>query len=281
MLWEWIAENSKWFFSGAGNILLEKIFNNFENDSQLIYANDTQENNIVSETIQEEENSYAKLLGKRHKHLRENSLELSERKMATFYGYKKVKELETYEKGTDEFPLESIAKLEQTFFINSKYLEEGESFIFRPFRLCYDEVKKLLEEGFRPCFLCYNTQPCDLYTYPAFYKQEENYSRIVVANRIIGNLNFGSERNKIYIIIKAMIEQGMEYHEASYFQVNKSTWERLRNGTFYSKELWKLEIDTDFYDIFGEYYRKQKEKFFEMNSPVISNPILKKLYEQK
>ena len=281
MLWEWIAENSKWFFSGAGNIFLEKIFNNFEKDSQLIYGNDTQENNIVSETVQKED-SYAELLGKRHKHLRENYLELNPRKMADFYGYEKVAELETYEDGKDEFPLESIAKLEQTFFINSKYLEEGDPVIFQPFRLCHDEVRKLLQEGFSPCFLCYNTEPYHLYTYPVFYKQEENYSRTVVANLLSDFNSGGGGRKNIEIIRTEMVKQGMEYLDASIVKVNESTWKALDKGRFYSKYMYfGLGIDEDCCDIFEEWYRQEEYKFLGLDSPIISDRIINKFYKQK
>ena len=274
MLWEWIAENSKWFFSGAGNIFLEKILNikYFEKDSQLIYANDTQENNIVSETIQEEkeEDSYAELLGKRHKHLRENYLELSERKMATFYGYKKVKELETYEKGEDEFPLESIAKLEQTFLINSKYLEEGNSFIFRPFELEFhqenDEATKLLEEGFRPYFLCCSENRHDLLTRVVLHKWDPKYSRTVVASGLSSFASPGGGFWNIYLIIKKMIERRMKYNDAIIVKVDNSTWEPLNEGRFYSKSMcFGLGRDEECYDIFEKGYRKLEEEFLASN----------------
>ena len=270
MLWEWIAENSKWFFSGAGNIFLEKIFNNFEKDSQLIYANDTQENTIVSETVQKED-SYAELLGKRHKHLRENYLELNKREMADFYGYKKVKELETYEDGRDEFPLESIAKLEQTFFINSKYLEEGESVMFRNFELKFyggknDEATKLLEEGFRPYLLCCSENRHDLLTRVVLHKWDPKYSRTVVASGLSSFASPGGGFWNIYLIIKKMIERRMKYNDAIIVKVDNSTWEALNEGRFYSKSMcFGLGRDEECYDIFEKGYRKLEEEFLASN----------------
>lgn len=184
--------------------------------------------------------------------------------MADFYGYEKVKELETYEKGEDEFPLESIAKLEQTFLINSKYLEEGNSFIFRPFELEFhqenDEATKLLEEGFRPYLLCCSENRHDLLTHVVLHKRDPKYSRTVVANDSSSFYSTGAGAYNIYSIIKKMIERGMQSSEAIIFKVDRATWQALEERRFYSKNMFLgLGRDRDCRDIFEEWYRKLEE----------------------
>lgn len=73
---------------------------------------------------------YRILLGRRHRELRERVLKLNRRRMADFYGYEKVAQLEMYEQGEEEFPAESIRRLIDFFFIRRDYLEEGIPYIF-------------------------------------------------------------------------------------------------------------------------------------------------------
>ena len=247
-----------WVFSGVGNIVVKKIINTSANNPQTTLQDD-----IQPEELEIEEEPYSVRLGKRHKFLREDILKLNERQMANFYGYDLASELERYERGEDEFPKESMEKLKETFFINERFLEDGDSRIFRNFGIYSDEVKKLLKEGFRPLFLC---SICDrnwLYTYPVFHKQENNYSRIVVSNSTAYFQSTGGNYNNIAQIIIEMLRQGMRYSDASILQVSKQTWQELEQGTFYSNgSLSNFSIGWDYecMDIFYEWFHDIENK---------------------
>ena len=256
-----------WVFSGVGNIVVKKIINTSANNPQTTLLKSTNfsitpQDDIQPEELEIEEEPYSVRLGKRHKFLREDILKLNERQMANFYRYDLASELESYERGEDEFPKESIERLKETFFVNEEFLEDGDSRIFRNFDIYSDEVKKLLKEGFRPLFLCSMCDRSWLYTYPVFHKQENNYSRIVVSNLTASFQSTGGGYNNIAQIIIEMLRQGMRYSDASILQVSKQTWQGLEQGTFYSKNGYLGYRDDECADIFYEQFRDIKDRLF-------------------
>ncbi len=248
-----LIKHISWIFSGIGNIFVDKFSNTSKKESQI-----NPQQNLIIEPIEIKEEPYSVSLGKRHKFLREEYLKLNPRKMADFYGYNKTAELERYESGEDEFPKESLEKLKETFFINESFLEEDNSRIFRNFILSSNEVKHLLEDGFKPNFLCY-TENLSRLAFPVFHKQENKYFPIVVANNI-GSFSSGhGGYNNIKIIIIEMLRQGMDYRDAFIQKVDKLTWQKLERGLFYSNNIYFGDgLDEECADIFYEYYRKIK-----------------------
>jgi hypothetical protein len=69
-------------------------------------------------------------LGKRHRHVREKILGINPRRMADFYGFEKAAQLETCERGDDEFPTNVIKKLRDFFFVSREYLEGEHDQVF-------------------------------------------------------------------------------------------------------------------------------------------------------
>lgn len=250
-----LMKHIPWIFSGIGNMFVDQILNPLKEESQI-----NPQQNLIIEPIETKEESYSVSLGKRHKFLREQYLKLNPRKMADFYGYEKVAELERYESGEQEFPAESLEKLKKTFFIKDSFLEEGDSFIFRTFNLYSDEVKQLLQEGFRPNFLCCTHDRSWLYTYPVFHKQENGYSRIVKANSVSSFKSTGEGYNNIAQIIKEMLRQGMDYSCAFVLKVDRAKWKKLEEGVFYSSSSYFGHgRDEECADIFYEHYQKLKD----------------------
>jgi len=98
----------------------------------------------------ENEEPYRVTLGKRHRVLRENYLELKPKQMTDFYKFEQVSHLEACEKGDDEFPRKIIDKLVETFFIDQNYLDEGYPPIFRRFVIDSNEINHLFDQGFMP-----------------------------------------------------------------------------------------------------------------------------------
>lgn len=254
-----------WLFSGLGILILKQIHEIYVhkklNSSRENYPI-VIENNSQPEKQEIIEESYPVRLGKRHKYLREKILELNERKMADFYGYDSTLELDKYERGEEEFPKESIEKLKETFFVNEKFLEDRNETIFRRFNIYSDEVKKLLQDGFKPFFLCKeidNRQ--DLKTYPVFHKQEDNYSRIVVSNLTGSFQSTGGGYNNIAQIIKQMLCRRMRSWDALILHVNNQTWQELEQGTFYSKHGYFGYRDDVCKDIFDEWFTVLEDRY--------------------
>ncbi|NJM77540.1 MAG: hypothetical protein HC852_19380 [Acaryochloridaceae cyanobacterium RU_4_10] len=118
--------------------------------------------------------------------------------MSDFYEFEKVSYLENCESGRDEFLAKSIKKLEQVFFINSKYLQEGETSIFKPFNIGSEEdCYSYLEQNFKPCFLCSPSFDQSGQAYLIFWKEDEGYYRIIQSNAMGGFHSPGGGKNII------------------------------------------------------------------------------------
>ena len=180
---EKFAQAIPWIFSGLGIKIYESITEENSSQSQTNYQFIVE--NTCQPEIQEIKEPYAARLGRKLQSLREEILNLTENQMRKFLGYTKVAELKKYENGEDEFPQESIDKLEKFFFINRSFLEDGHSRIFRSIDVYSEEVRELLKNNFEINFLCCPFKRDYLYTYPVFCIKEDGYSRIVVASQFL------------------------------------------------------------------------------------------------
>jgi hypothetical protein len=215
--------------------------------------------NIEKEERQFDDNrSYRVNLGLRHKNLRENYLKINPRKMADFYGFKKVSQLEKYESGKDEFPQEKLDKLIEFFFVNRGYLDEGQPYIFNEFFLYSSQPGNLLDNGFRPYFLCNPEDRENLFTYPVMFKVEDDLGRVIRGDLLSSFASRGGGKRNIVKIIEAMIKRNMDWTVANVFLVSPEIWKELQNLTFYTQDIYSIADcpDRACEDVFIQWYEE-------------------------
>jgi hypothetical protein len=189
-------------------------------------------------STEKESDSYQVILGKRHKYLREEVLQLNPRQMSNFYGFEKVSYLEDCEAGLDEFPTESIKRLEETFFISPEYLQEGSPFIFKSFDIIgTKDTLRFLEEGFDPHFLCSPTFEEDGEAFIVFQKEDLGYWRMIKSNTICGFYSSGGGLNNILNLINAMLELDLArtWSNILFMNVRMDEWGKLCSLCWYQK----------------------------------------------
>jgi len=212
-----------------------------------------------NQTESDQQIPYRVLLGRRHRVLREQFLKINSRAMADFYSYEKVAQLEAYERGLDEFPAASLELLRSYFFVRREYLETGNGTIFARFSLLdADLIDQLLDEGFRPYFLCCPEERKWLFTYPMLHKPQHVYPRTVVADHVGSFASSHGGRGNILDIVHAMIRKGMDWYDAQIVRVDMETWEKLAHSRFfYSNDLFLGWTDTKCEDIFIQWYEAE------------------------
>jgi hypothetical protein len=195
---------------------------------------------LISPPVQDEQEpveKYQVQLGRRHKYLREDILDLDRREMANFYGFKKAEQLEDCEAGLDEFPTEAMKKLEEIFFINPKYLQKGENLIFQSF-ISYprDDCRRFLEQGFYPYFLCAPSFQKDGLAYLVFWKEDKGYRRMI-RSCTEDSFYSGGSANSICSLIYSMLDLNVDLYRSniSYLNVSEEEWEKLSNLSWYNK----------------------------------------------
>jgi hypothetical protein len=176
-------------------------------------------------------------LGKRHRHLREKILKINPRRMADFYGFEKVAQLEACETGVDEFPAAAIQKLREFFFVSRAYLEGDHRQVFDSFDIISsaDDCKKYLADGFQPYLLCLNEDREDLLCWSVFHKEEQGLDRIITANAHGYFASTGGGRTNIVHLIEAVHHHGLRPYEVWVQRVDRKTWAELESCTFYHK----------------------------------------------
>jgi hypothetical protein len=196
----------------------------------------------VSPPVQEEQEQiepYQTQLGRRHKSLRENILKLNPREMANFYGFEEVEKLEKCEAGLEEFPTKAMKKLEDFFFVDPKYLQEGKNPIFQTFRIGHkrDDCLRLLKQGFHPYFLCSPSFNHDSLAYLVFWKEEGGYWQMIRSNSLFSS--GGGGYDNIHNLIDAMLDLDMDPRESDFFclNVSKKEWDNLNKRCWYNKEM--------------------------------------------
>lgn len=182
--------------------------------------------------------SYRKGLGQRHRFLREEILQIDPRRMADFYEYECVEELESYEYGEREFPAVSLAHLRKMFFVNDSFLRGVSSRVFTNLYMENEEaICGLFDEGFKLHFLCCPTRRRDLLTYPYLHKIQYGFSRSVKAHRLSSfSPASGGGAVNIYDVLHLMVCRGMPPDDVRILMVPERTWGRLEHGSFHLTE---------------------------------------------
>ncbi|HSU54154.1 MAG TPA: toll/interleukin-1 receptor domain-containing protein [Candidatus Dormibacteraeota bacterium] len=202
-------------------------------------------------------------LGKRHRHLRENILRINARRMADFYAFEKVSQLEACERGDDEFPTAAIKRLREFFFINRQYLEGECKQIFDSFDITCssDECKKYLAGGFQAYLLCLNEDREQLWCWPVFHKEENDVSRIITANSDGYFASTGGGKSNIMHLIEALHHCGMTPYDVAIQKVDRKVWNELESRTFYHKGMGRTRgPDQDARDQFMAWFEESKEE---------------------
>jgi hypothetical protein len=197
---------------------------------------------------------FSLFIGKQHRILRKNVLGLTIREMADFYGLEKASVLESYEMGTEELPRKYVELLNSFFFINTEYLDKGNSHIFKTIYVFGEQLRVLLSEGFNIFFLV-KTKPREgLYTYPILHKVENRYSRVISLN-LSSFHSEGGGRYNVENIIRELIKQRIDKYKVPIIQVSEPTWNTLEADTFYCKNPLSLgSSDFECQDIFDKWY---------------------------
>lgn len=272
MIIEFLVEHAKWVFSGVGTTalftyILVKKSNSRDDDTH----NDpdpstklTIEEGGVSTDVHNKD--YKTILGERHKWIREDVLKFSLREMTEFYCFDTVSELEAYEKGTNELPLEKLSKLESFFFIRPKYIENGELPIFSTYYLSRENVSKYLDDDFTPVIACCPLERDNLFCNIVFYKVENCFYRIVTADRDGSFVSSGGGKSNILHLIYEMLDRNISLHDVCILKAKEDDWKKLMNGSYYDTNVFSRmsSADTECMDIFDEWYdeaKKYHEKF--------------------
>jgi hypothetical protein len=179
---------------------------------------------------------YQVSLGRRHKILREQILQLNPREMSDFYGFEKVSFLESCEAGLDEFPTDSIRRLVETFFIQHKHIQEGKGSIFQKFDIIVsrEDCLKYLSNGFTPRFLCDPNFDETGFVYLVFYKKEQEVLRMISSNTVGCLYSNGGGANNIYNFIYAMLDVRCDSY-ISFVNVKPEEWKHLDEGSWYER----------------------------------------------
>jgi hypothetical protein len=202
------------------------------------------------------EEPYRVTLGKRHRELREVYLKLTLGEMADFYELDTVTPVENYEKGEEELPRSLIKKLVDFFFVNQDFFDKKSRFVFQSFSMFNDDISNLLDQGFRPYFLCNSENRSQLETYVVFHKKEKGLSRTVVSNVPSSFMSNGGGKSNIFGVIYGMIKKHMGSRDTSVVKVDCQIWNALRSNTFYAENMcFPGQADYECEDIFENYFR--------------------------
>lgn len=160
--------------------------------------------------------------------------------MSDFYGFEKVFLLESYEKGLDEFPLQLMEKLSDTFFIRLEYIREGIKPIFQNFDIINgtEDCNYFLEQGFNAYFLCSPNFKQNGHAYLVFWKEEQGYWRMISSNTVGGFYSSGGGAQNIYNLIEALLVlnldiNGYNWQKVSFLDVTSDEWYGLEKGCWY------------------------------------------------
>jgi len=205
---------------------------------------------------------YAVELGQRHKYLREKVLRINPRRMADFYSFEKVAQLEACERGEDEFPAGALKTLREFFFVKREFLEGEDAGIFEPFEVTDSEgSSKYPADGFSPYLLCLNEDRDKLWCWPAFYKEQDGFDRIITADTYGYFASRGGGKSNIMSFIEAVHRQGLDAYDVSVQKVDRAHWNQLETRTYYHKGMGGLRgPDHDGQDCFIVWWKEFEDK---------------------
>jgi hypothetical protein len=196
--------------------------------------------------------------------------------MADFYEFNTVSELENYESGFDELPLNSLKKLEGFFYINPKFIEIGQLPIFDDIHLCQENVSEILEEGFSPLIVCCPYDRGDLFCYILYQREDRGLRRIRKADLLCSFASNGGGRMNIQYLINVMIDRKMNPYDLSIFKATKEEWLALEDGNFYDKHpFYRIGgIDQECSNIFNSWYEESRTSHDEWEKRLSSLRLL-------
>lgn len=184
---------------------------------------------------------YQVRLGQRIRAIRTEVLKLNTRQMANAMGIQHNREFEDCEAGDDEFPQQSIHRLEELFFFKRRFLEEGQGPMFQHFPLCNttEGCLALLKDGFKPHIFTELSSEEFAMCLVVFNKDEAGFNRVIVSD-VEGNFaSCGGGKQNMLNLIKALFEHyGPWQANPMVVRLNKQDdWKAMLQGTFYRKDL--------------------------------------------
>jgi hypothetical protein len=257
-LFKWVVGT---LLSGLGTALLVRFLDKKKTQVTTINALDNGAQNKIVKIAHSED--YKTLLGKRHIFVRTELLQLSERKMANFYGFDTVSELVEYESGNFEFPQSLLNKVCDFFFIKQEMfdLDCQIKYPFKSFRLYSSEINEYIEQGFSLVIACSpNDRETDLYCYVLLCKKENDFYRVITSNNK-GRFKSGhTGKNNIEQLIHAMIKRGMDETNVRIVSVTEELWLKIESREF-AQYIEKYDLDWDCQDIFDKWFFEYNRKF--------------------
>lgn len=209
---------------------------------------------------------YSTTVGARLKFLREEILELSLREMAEFLGIDVISQLERYESGEEEYPLQFVKKIEEFFRISQRYVETGEGVIFSHFILSQESVSSFVNGGYTPILACCPSQRNDLFCYQVFERVIDGYTQIAFADRYGSFASSGGGKMNIGYLINALLDAGKTPTAVRILKATEEEWQTISNGSYYSRNVFRRFgcADWECMDIFDswfEEYRKSRARW--------------------
>lgn len=187
--------------------------------------------------------TYAQKLGQRHKNIRENILGLDPRTMATFYKLPEVQELEAFESGENEFPINLTEQFCESFQVQKSFLYEGKGTALSS--ISSSMFDKYIKNGFVPHLYCEAPENPTLYmkVYICMAKSIKIGHRSILLyakSDTEGSFDStGGGKINICELISAMKRNGLtEWNRAHILTTATSTISEIRSGIFYPKDEW-------------------------------------------
>ncbi len=256
-MFDFILKNYQWIFSGIGTSILIYFISKKTTDQR---KESEYTGNIPTRVIVEkkEKNDYKSLLGRRHKILREDILQLTLREMAEFYEFSVVSDLEKYEKGESELPLQSIKMVEKFFFLNPKFLELGKHPVFTGFHLSQDVISEYFNDGYTVLIACSPNERYDLLCYVVFYKEERELTRVIISNSPGSFASNGGGRLNIQYLINEMLSRNISPYDVSVLKVTEYEWKAIESKDYYDKRVFTRfgNADVECRTIFSSWYEE-------------------------
>ena len=174
--------------------------------------------------------------------------------MVEFYNLNNVTQLEEYEEGINELPLSYLKKLEDFFFLNSKYLETGKEPLFNTEHLHSTTIEKYLDIGFSPIIACNPSNRSNLFCYILLEKKEKGFQRILKFDLLSSFASNGGGQLNIFALIHAILNKSIDAYQVRILQANQHIWNEIENNSYYDKEAFIGQSDWECRDIFTEWY---------------------------
>ncbi len=271
-IYKFIVEHSSVIFSGIGVAVImyfiqrkDNANSQINNTYNIVRHNDKEINNEHNKKLEEKENkklSYAKRVGKSHKFLRTEVLQLTEREMIDFYKLKTVTELEKFENGEIEIPPEYLKKLENFFFINKNYFDNENLInenIFTPYNLNQQVFEKFFKDGFSPIIACLPIEKNEMLIHIVLHKKENGFTRCIISDRWSSFASDGGGKMNIIELIITMKVFNIDKNKIRIINIKEADYKQMSNGTFYQRNLFNNyfgSANNKCVDIFNSWFEQ-------------------------